>query len=367
MAKTALITGVGGQDGAYLARLLLSKGYRVVGMARRSSVDNLVRISDLVGERHERDMPIEIRYGDMTDAPSLYRLLADVQPDEIYNLAAQSHVHASFEAPEYTANVDGLGALRLLEAMQTVGLKGSRFYQASTSELFGSAPPPQSEETPMRPRSPYAAAKLYAYWTVRTYREGYGLHASNGILFNHESPLRGGDFVTRKISRAAARIACGDRKPLALGNLDAERDWGHARDYVDGMWRMLQQSEADDYVLATGQATSVRAFCEAAFRSAGVVLSWEGVGVKELGRDMATGETLVHVDPAYYRPSEVDRLCGDPTKAMARLGWMPKTNVDELAAELVGHDLAQLKASQISERPMPRPRSLRIIGGGNGE
>ncbi|MGZ0189387.1 MAG: GDP-mannose 4,6-dehydratase [Alphaproteobacteria bacterium] len=339
MAKTALITGVGGQDGAYLARLLLDKGYRVVGFARRSTVDNLTRITDLVGERHDAGAACEIIYGDLTDGPSLYRLLADVRPDEIYNLAAQSHVHASFEAPEYTANVDGLGVLRLLEAMRTLGLEKSRFYQASTSELFGDAPPPQSEMTAFRPRSPYAAAKLYAYWTVRTYREGYGLHASNGILFNHESPLRGVDFVTRKISLAVARIANGDRTPLALGNLNAERDWGHARDYVEGMWRMLQQETPDDYVLATGEATTVRTFCDAAFQAAGLILAGEGSGIHKIGRDVATGDTLVCVNPTYFRPAEVERLCGDPSKAIQTLGWRPKTSVWELAAEMVSHDL----------------------------
>ncbi len=352
MPKTALITGIGGQDGAYLARLLLKKKYRVIGFARRSTVDNLVRIADLVGERHERLAPVEIVYGDMTDAPSLYRLLAETRPDEIYNLAAQSHVQASFEAPEYTANTDGLGVLRLLEGMRTLGLSDTRFYQASTSELYGDTPPPQSETTAFRPRSPYAAAKLYAYWTVRTYREGYGLHASNGILFNHESPLRSTDFVTRKISRAAARIAAGDRRPLWLGNLDAERDWGHARDYVEGMWRMLPQPEPDDYVLATGRATTVREFCAAAFRAAGVVLTWEGKGEAEIGREMTTGETLVQVDPVYFRPSEVERLRGDPTKAMAQLGWMPKTTVEELASEMVAHDQADLKAD-IEPPPLP--------------
>ena len=361
MQKTALITGIGGQDGAYLARLLVKKGYRVVGFARRASVDNMVRISDLVGERHETDAAVEVVYGDLTDAPSLYRSLADIRPDEIYNLAAQSHVHASFEAPEYTANVDGLGALRILEAMRALQLTDTRFYQASTSELFGDAPPPQDEDTSFQPRSPYAAAKLYAYWTVKTYREGYGLHASNGILFNHESPLRGEDFVTRKIARAAARVAIGDRRPLALGNLDAERDWGHARDYVDGMWRMLQQDAPGDYVLATGVATPVRKFCDLAFRAAGVVLRWEGEGVREVGRDAASGEDLVVVDKAYFRPSEVHRLRGDPTKAMAELGWMPRTTVEELAAEMVAHDLAHAKAAQSDSRE-PGPADWMNVG-----
>lgn len=352
MAKTALITGIGGQDGAYLARLLLRKDYRVFGFGRRSTVDNMVRISDLVGERHDGDAKVEMVYGDLADATSLYRLLASVRPDEIYNLAAQSHVHASFEAPEHTADVDGLGVLRLLEAMRTLGLTNARFYQASTSELFGDAPSPQSEETPFRPRSPAAAAKLYAYWIVRTYREGYGLHASNGILFNHESPLRGGDFVTRKISRSAASAALDDGGVLTLGNLNAKRDWGHARDYVDGMWRMLQQPSSGDYVLATGQATTVRAFCDAAYRAAGVMLKWEGAGVDEIGCDAATGDALIKVDPAYFRPNEVESLCGDPTKAMAELGWMPRTSVDELAAEMVAHDLAHAKAMR-GERDQP--------------
>lgn len=354
MAKTALITGVGGQDGAYLARLLLKKEYRVVGFARRASVDNLVRISDLAGERHDKAAAVEIVYGDLADSASIYRLLADVRPDEIYNLGAQSHVHASFEAPEYTADVDGLGVLRLLEAMRALKLADTRFYQASTSELFGDAPPPQSEETPFRPRSPYAAAKLYAYWTVRSYREAYGLHASNGILFNHESPLRGADFVTRKITRGAARAAVGETSPLTLGNLDAERDWGHARDYVEGMWRILQQQTAGDYVLATGQATTVRTFCDFAFRAAGFILKWEGGGVDEVGRDSATGDVMVKVDPAYFRPNEVERLRGDPTKAMAELGWFPKTSVEQLAAEMVAHDLAHAKAElEAAEEPGP--------------
>lgn len=350
MRKTALITGIGGQDGAYLTRHLLNKGYRVIGFARRSSVDNMLRIADLVGERHETNADVEIVYGDMTDGPSLYRLLADFRPNEIYNLAAQSHVHASFEAPEYTANVDGLGALRILEAMRALKLTNARFYQASTSELYGDAAPPQSETTSFRPRSPYAAAKLYAYWTVRTYREGYGLHASNGILFNHESPLRGEDFVTRKIAKAAARIAVGDMRPLTLGNLNAVRDWGHARDYVDGMWRMLQQDAPGDYVLATGVATTVRKFCDHAFRAAGFVLRWEGAGVEEIGVDVASGDTLVMVDPAYFRPSEVESLRGDPTKAMAELGWMPRTTVEALAAEMVAHDLAHAKAGLADKR-----------------
>lgn len=349
LAKTALITGVGGQDGAYLARLLLEKGYRVVGFARWSTVDNLARVGDLVGERHEDATPVDVIYGDLTDGPSLYRLLAETRPDEIYNLAAQSHVHTSFDAPEYTANVDGLGVLRMLEAMRTLDLQETRFYQASTSELFGDSPPPQSEATPLRPRSPYAAAKLYAYWTVRTYRDAYGLHASNGILFNHESPLRGAEFVTRKITQAVARIATGDARPLVLGNLNAERDWGHARDYVEGMWRMLQQPEADDFILATGRATTVRAFCDAAFRAAGYVLAWQGEGIDEVGRDMATGATLVRIDPAYFRPTEVERLCGDPAKAMANLGWRPATSVRELAAEMVAADLAELRGGVPAE------------------
>lgn len=361
MQKTALITGIGGQDGAYLARLLIKKGYRVVGFARRASVDNMLRISDLVGERHEADAAVEVVYGDMTDAPSLYRLLADVRPNEIYNLAAQSHVQASFEAPEYTANVDGLGALRILEAMRALKLTDTRFYQASTSELYGDAPPPQAEETRFRPRSPYAAAKLYAYWTVKTYREGYGLHASNGILFNHESPLRGEDFVTRKIAMAAARVAVGDRRPLTLGNLAAERDWGHARDYVDGMWRMLQQDAPGDYVLATGESTTVRQFCDFAFRAAGVLLSWEGAGIAEVGRDAASGDVLVKVDAAYFRPSEVCRLRGDPTKAMAELGWMPRTTVEELASEMVAHDLAHAKAALV-DKNAPGPADWMNVG-----
>lgn len=343
MQKTALITGVGGQDGAYLSRLLLGKGYRVVGLARRSTVDNLARLGGLVGERHAAGQ-VEIVYGDLTDGTSLYRLLADIRPDEIYNLGAQSHVHASFETPEYTADVDGAGVLRLLEAMRTLKLERTRFYQASTSELFGDAPPPQSETTEFRPRSPYAAAKLYAYWLVRTYRDGYGLHASNGILFNHESPLRGADFVTRKISLGAARAALGDRTPLALGNLNALRDWGHARDYVEGMWRMLQQEAPDDYVLATGVAVSVREFCEAAFGAVGIPLAWRGQGVEEVGSDVSGGPPLIVVDPAYFRPAEVESLCGDPSKAKRVLGWRPKTAIAELAAEMVACDVDRLRS-----------------------
>ena len=344
MRKTALITGIGGQDGAYLARLLLKKGYRVVGLSRRTTADNLARITDLVGEPHERDAAVEIVRGDMTDAASLLRILNDARPDEIYNLAGPSHPRTGFDTPEHTADAAALGVVRLLETVRLLRLDDARIYQAGSSEMFGDAPPPQSETTPFRPCSPSGAAKLYAYWLVRSYRDGYGMHASNGILFNHESPLRSRDFATRRITRAAARIAGGDREPLVLGDLDAERDWGHARDYVEGMWRMLQQPEPDDYVLATGRSATLREFCSAAFRAAGLLLAWEGEGVEEVGRDMTTGDVLVRVDRIYYRPTDIRRLRGDPTKAMSKLGWMPRTGYEELAAEMTAHDLADLKA-----------------------
>jgi GDPmannose 4,6-dehydratase len=338
--KVALITGITGQDGAYLAELLLSKGYVVHGVKRRSSSFNTGRIDHIYQDPHEADPRFILHFGDMTDASNLIRIVQSVRPDEIYNLAAQSHVQVSFETPEYTANADGLGPLRLLEAMRLLGLERCRFYQASTSELFGDAAEvPQSERTPFRPRSPYAAAKLYAYWMVVNYRQAYGLHASNGILFNHESPVRGETFVTRKITRAAAAIHLGRQERLFLGNLDATRDWGHARDYVRGMWLITQQAEPDDYVLATGESCSVRAFAEKAFAQVGVTLEWRGQGVDEVGVDVATGKSRVQVDPAYFRPTEVDVLVGDASKAHDRLGWRPEIDLDTLVAEMVREDL----------------------------
>ena len=342
--KTALITGITGQDGAFLARLLLEKGYVVHGIKRRSSSFNTGRIEDIYQDRHEPDPRLTLHYGDMTDSTNLIRVVQETCPDEIYNLAAQSHVHVSFETPEYTANADGIGPLRLLEAIRILRLeKKCRFYQASTSELFGLVQQvPQSEKTPFYPRSPYAAAKLYAYWIVVNYREAYGLHASNGILFNHESPLRGETFVTRKITRAVAAIKFGKRDRLYLGNLDAQRDWGHAKEYVEGMWRMLQQDTPDDYVFATGQTTQVRTFVEWAFEEAGFLLDWRGTGVDEKGFCRQSGRCLVEVDPQYFRPTEVDLLLGDPSKARARLGWHHKTSVRELAVEMVREDMKAL-------------------------
>jgi len=340
-SKVALITGVTGQDGAYLARLLLEKGYTVHGLKRRSSSFNTGRIEDIYEDPHVADPRLTLHYGDMTDSTNLIRIVQETQPDEIYNLAAQSHVQVSFETPEYTANSDAIGTLRLLEAMRILGLeRTSRFYQASTSELYGLVQEvPQSEKTPFYPRSPYAAAKLYAYWIVVNYREAYGMHASNGILFNHESPLRGETFVTRKITRAAAAIHLGKQDRLYLGNLDARRDWGHAKEYVEGMWLMLQQDVADDYVLATGETTHVRTFVEWAFEECGIHLEWRGEGVNEKGHCKKTGRCLVEVDPRYFRPTEVDLLLGDPRKAHEKLGWHHKTSVRELAREMVQADL----------------------------
>jgi GDPmannose 4,6-dehydratase len=340
--KTALITGITGQDGSYLARLLLAKGYKVHGVKRRSSSLNTQRIDDIYQDVHAPDARLILHYGDMTDATNVIRIVQETQPDEIYNLAAQSHVQVSFETPEYTANSDALGVLRLLEALRILGLeKKTRFYQASTSELYGKVQEtPQTERTPFYPRSPYAAAKLYAYWIVVNYREAYGLHASNGILFNHESPVRGETFVTRKITRAAAAIHHGVQDKLWLGNLDAKRDWGHARDFVEGMWRILQQDEPDDYVLATGVTRSVREFTELAFAHVGVKLEWRGEGVDEHGVDPSTGRTLVAVDPRYFRPTEVDLLLGDASKAKARLGWTPTATLEDLVREMMESDLA---------------------------
>ncbi|HUT51291.1 MAG TPA: GDP-mannose 4,6-dehydratase [Alphaproteobacteria bacterium] len=339
--NTALITGITGQDGAYLAEFLLDKGYVVHGVKRRSSSFNTARVDHLYRDPHEKGVRFFMHYGDMTDATNLIRLVQETNPTEIYNLAAQSHVQVSFETPEYTANADALGTLRLLEAIRILKLDNTvRFYQASTSELYGlAAESPQSETTPFRPRSPYAAAKLYAYWTTVNYREAYGLHASNGILFNHEGPTRGETFVTRKISRAVAGIKLGFQDKLYLGNLDAERDWGHARDYVEGMWRIVAQDEADDYVLATGECHTVREFVERAFAHIGRTLDWRGEGTGETGVDAGSGAVLVEIDPRYYRPTEVPHLLGDPTKAREKLGWSHKTSFAELVSEMVDEDL----------------------------
>jgi GDPmannose 4,6-dehydratase len=347
--KTALITGVTGQDGAYLARLLLSKGYQVHGVKRRSSSFNTGRIEDIYEDPHVENQRFRLHYGDMTDATNLIRIVQETQPDEIYNLAAQSHVQVSFDTPEYTANADAVGTLRLLEALRIFGMeKICRFYQASTSELYGLVQEvPQSETTPFYPRSPYAAAKLYAYWIVVNYREAYGMHASNGILFNHESPLRGETFVTRKITRAAAAIMLGRQEKLYLGNLDAQRDWGHAKEYVEGMWLMMQQDRPDDYVLATGVTTRVRTFVEWAFEDAGIHLDWRGKGVEEKGYCRKTGKCLVEVDPRYFRPTEVDLLLGNPAKAREKLGWTHKTSVRDLAREMVLEDIKMMQTSPI--------------------
>lgn len=339
--KVALITGVTGQDGAYLSELLLEKGYVVHGIKRRSSSFNTGRIDHIYQDPHDPDPRFILHYGDLTDSTNLIRIVQQTQPDEIYNLAAQSHVQVSFDTPEYTANADAVGTLRLLEAIRILGLEQkTRFYQASTSELYGLVQEvPQSETTPFYPRSPYAAAKLYAYWIVVNYREAYGIHASNGILFNHESPLRGETFVTRKVTRAAAAIKLGFQDKLYLGNLDARRDWGHAREYVRGMWLMLQQDQPDDYVLATGETTVIRDFVSEAFRQIGVALRWEGEGVDEKGICAATGRVYVEVDPRYFRPTEVDLLIGDPTKAKQKLGWTHETKWQALCAEMVAADL----------------------------
>jgi GDPmannose 4,6-dehydratase len=350
--KTALITGVTGQDGAYLAEYLLRKGYRVHGVKRRSSSFNTGRIEHIYEDPHEEHQSFTLHYGDLTDATNLIRIVQETQPDEIYNLGAQSHVQVSFETPEYTVNSDGVGVLRLLEAIRILGLeKKTRFYQASTSELYGAAREvPQRETTPFYPRSPYAAAKLYAYWIVVNYREAYGMHASNGILFNHESPLRGETFVTRKITRAAAAIAQGGQDRLYLGNLDARRDWGDAREYVHGMWLMLQQDSPDDYVLATGEATTVRTFAEWAFEEAGIRLEWRGRGIDEKAYD-EKGRCLIEVDSRYFRPTEVDLLIGDSSKARDRLGWSHSTTARDLAREMVRADIDALRNAPPAARP----------------
>ena len=351
--KKALITGVTGQDGAYLAEFLLNKGYEVHGIKRRSSLFNTARIDHLFHDTHESGRPFYLHYGDLTDSSSLIRVVQKVQPDEVYNLGAQSHVKVSFDSPEYTAEVDAVGVLRLLEAIRILGQeKQVRFYQASTSELYGLVQEiPQRETTPFYPRSPYAVAKLYGYWIVVNYREAYGIHASNGILFNHESPLRGETFVTRKITRAASRISVGLQQKLYLGNFSALRDWGHARDYVEMMWLMLQQPGPDDYVVATGRQTSVRDFAERAFREVGIELEWVGEGKDERGIEKGTGRELVAVDPQYYRPTEVENLLGDATKAKNKLGWEPRVQLPELVKEMVAADLdAARREALVKER-----------------
>ena len=341
--KSAIITGITGQDGAYLSRLLLEKGYKVHGLIRRSSIEKFDRIEELMD--HER---LTLHYGDMTDSANIIRLLSEIRPDEVYNLAAQSHVHVSFDTPEYTANADGIGTLRLLEAIRILGLeKKTKIYQASTSELYGKVQEtPQSETTPFYPRSPYAVAKMYAYWITVNYREAYDLYACNGILFNHESPLRGETFVTRKITIAAARIRNGKQDCLYLGNLDSKRDWGYAGDYVEAMWLMLQQETPEDFVIATGETRTVREFVERAFAEAGIVVEWQGSGVEEKGIDAATGRVIVAVDPAFFRPTEVDLLLGNPAKAMEKLGWKRKTSFDEMVKMMVEEDLKRYGSSK---------------------
>jgi GDPmannose 4,6-dehydratase len=349
MTKKAIITGVTGQDGSYLAELLLNKGYEVVGLRRRASSFNTRRISHLVHDPHERGAAFSLRYFDLTDGAAIIRLVAEIEPDEIYNLAAQSHVAVSFENIEYTLQADGIGAQRVLEAARMLGADRTRFYQASTSELYGKVQAPvQDETTPFYPRSPYGVAKLAAYWMTVNYREAFGLHASNGILFNHESPRRGATFVTRKITRAAARIAAGLQERLYLGNLDAKRDWGHARDYVEGMWRIVQAEQPGDYVLATGEMHSVREFSELAFAQAGLPLEWRGEGADEVGVS-ADGRVLVAIDPMYFRPAEVDYLVGDATKAKSELGWEHRTSFEELVIEMVRADMDMVTRGEMED------------------
>jgi GDPmannose 4,6-dehydratase len=345
MSKVALITGVTGQDGAYLSELLLSKGYTVHGVKRRSSLFNTDRIDHLYQDQHENKIKFKLHHGDLTDSTNLIRIIQEVQPDEIYNLAAMSHVKVSFDTPEYTANADGIGTLRILEAIRILGLeKKTRFYQASTSELYGLVQEiPQKETTPFYPRSPYGVAKLYAFWITKNYREAYGMFACNGILFNHESPLRGETFVTRKITRAVAKISLGLQDKLFMGNIDSERDWGHAKDYVEGMWRMLQQDEPDDFVLATGIKITVREFINMSFAEVGITIKWEGKAENEKGIDAATGKVIVEIDPNYYRPAEVELLVGDATKAKVKMGWMPTYTVAELCKEMVAADVELFK------------------------
>ena len=350
--KKALITGVTGQDGAYLARLLLSQGYEVHGMKRRASSFNTQRIDSIYTDPHEDDVKFFMHYGDMTDSSNIMRLVQTIEPDEIYNLAAQSHVQVSFETAEYTANADAFGTLRFLEAIRTLGLiDKTRFYQASTSELYGKVQEvPQSETTPFYPRSPYAVAKLYAYWICVNYREAYGMHASNGILFNHESPMRGETFVTQKIAMAAADIEVGKQQKLYLGNLDAKRDWGHAKEYVEGMQAIINHHEGDDFVLATGRTETVRRFVELAFAELDREIAWEGDGVDEVGKDAKTGDVLVEIDPRYFRPTEVDLLIGDPTKAKEKLGWEAKIGLEELVSEMVSVALHNAKLPSVDRK-----------------
>ncbi|MGM4961953.1 GDP-mannose 4,6-dehydratase [Tardiphaga sp. 1201_B9_N1_1] len=350
--KTALITGVTGQDGAYLAELLLTKGYAVHGIKRRTSLFNTDRIDHLYRDPHDDNSTFKLHYGDLTDSSSLIRIVEQVQPDEIYNLAAQSHVAVSFEEPEYTANSDALGALRILEAMRITKLdQKARFYQASTSELYGLVQEvPQKETTPFYPRSPYAVAKLYAYWITVNYREAYGMYACNGILFNHESPVRGETFVTRKITRAVARIKLGLQERLYLGNLDALRDWGHARDYVEMQWLMLQQEQPEDFVIATGEQHSVREFVNLSAAEIGIKIRWEGKGIDEKGYDATSGKCIVAVDPRYFRPAEVDTLLGDPSKAKNKLGWVPKTSFQSLVTEMMQEDLRSAERDELIKR-----------------
>ena len=348
MEKVAFITGITGQDGAYLAELLLKKGYIVHGLKRRSSSFNTGRIDHLYQDPHVSKRNFILHHGDMTDSTNLIRIIQEIQPDEIYNLAAQSHVHVSFETPEYTANADGLGTLRILEAIKLLGMvEKTKFYQASTSELYGIAQEvPQNENTPFYPRSPYAVAKLYGYWITVNYREAYNMYACNGILFNHESPVRGETFVTRKITRAAVRISMGTQEQVYLGNLDAKRDWGHAGDFVDGMWRMLQQEKPEDFVLATGVTTTIREFAERAFAEVGITLGWSGRGVDEVGRDTKTGNTVVSVDPTYFRPTEVDLLIGDASKARKKLNWKPIIDLQQMIEEMIASDLEEARKDQ---------------------
>ena len=348
MKKVAFITGITGQDGAYLAELLLKKDYIVHGLKRRSSSFNSGRIDHLYQDPHVNKRNFILHHGDLTDSTNLIRIIQEVQPDEIYNLAAQSHVQVSFETPEYTANADGLGTLRILEAIRLLNMvEKTKFYQASTSELYGMVQEgPQNEKTPFYPRSPYAVAKLYGYWITINYREAYNLYACNGILFNHESPVRGETFVTRKITRAAARISMGTQERVYLGNLDAKRDWGHASDFVEGMWRMLQQDEPEDFVLATGVTTTIREFTERAFAEVGITLEWSGSGVDETGRDVKSGNIIVSIDPAYFRPTEVDLLIGDASKAREKLGWQPTCDLQQMIEEMIKADLEEARKDQ---------------------
>ena len=349
MKKVAFITGITGQDGAYLAELLLKKDYIVHGLKRRSSSFNTGRIDHLYQDPHVNKRNFILHHGDLTDSTNLIRIIQEIQPDEIYNLAAQSHVQVSFETPEYTANADGLGTLRILEAIRLLNMADkTKFYQASTSELYGMVQEvPQNEKTPFYPRSPYAVAKIYGYWITINYREAYNLYACNGILFNHESPVRGETFVTRKITRAAARISMGTQERVYLGNLDAKRDWGHASDFVEGMWRMLQQEEPEDFVLATGVTTTIREFTERAFAEVGIALEWSGNGVDETGRDAKSGNILVSIDPAYFRPTEVDLLIGDASKAREKLGWQPTCNLQQMIEEMIKADLEEARKDQL--------------------